>query len=156
MRIATMVCNALALALASLSGDARPGVDQLDWMVGHWCSDSDDTRIEELWLPSPGDLMLGLNRTVAGDRTSAFEYLRIVVDADQRASYVAQPGGRPPTAFQLTKAGESWVRFENPEHDFPQRIEYRRNGHALSAQISGPGADGAVVSIPFEFTLCGP
>jgi hypothetical protein len=29
------------------------------------------------------------------------------------------------------------VRFENPSHDFPQRIEYRRDGNVLRAEASG-------------------
>ncbi len=139
----------LALSLVG-EADTRPSVARLDWLVGHWCSDS---GIEELWLTSPGDLMLGVNRTVVGGRTRAFEFLRIAADGNG-VRYLAQPGGREATAFRLTDTGERWARFDNPAHDFPQRIEYRRDGERLVAEISGPGEGGRVKSIPFEFEPC--
>jgi hypothetical protein len=43
--------------------------------------------------------------------------------------------------------------FENLEHDFPQRIEYQRDGDRLTATISGPGEDGEVQSISFGWDL---
>lgn len=51
--------------------------------------------------------------------------------------------------------GENWVVFENPQHDFPKRIEYRRDGTALKASISGPGDDGKILRIPFDYRRCG-
>ena len=65
----------------------------------------------------------------------AFEYLRIV-ERDGGLVYVAQPGGRSPTEFVLTKIDGSRAVFENPRHDFPQRIVYElSNKDSLSASI---------------------
>ncbi len=77
------------------------------------------------------------------------------VDLDGTQSYIAQPGGRPPTAFRRTAGGERWVRFENPEHDFPRRIEYRREGDALHAEIAGPDENGKEIVISFDYSRCG-
>jgi hypothetical protein len=99
-------------------------------------------------------MAIGLGRTLAQGATTAFEYLRIV-DLDGVPAYVAQPGGRPPTTFRMTASGEQWIRFENPEHDFPQRIEYRRASDTLHAEIAGPGADGAEAVISFDYRKCG-
>ncbi len=156
MRTATAVAGgALALVLGAATIDAPAGAEDFGWLSGHWCSDSQGARTEELWLPMAGGVMLALNRTVASGRTTGFEYLRIFSDA-QGTRYVAQPGGRPPTSFTLVTRGQGWARFENLKHDFPQRIEYRRDGDALTAEISGPGDDGATVSIPLHFRPCGP
>ena len=38
--------------------------------------------------------------------------------------YYAQPGGRPATEFVLTEIGEKRAVFDNPRHDYPQRITY--------------------------------
>lgn len=125
----------------------------LDWIGGHWCTELGEETVEEVWLPPHGGVAIGLSRTRTGERTTAFEYLRIV-EVDGVPSYIAQPGGRPPTTFTRTASGDNWIRFENPEHDFPQRIEYRRDGDALRAETAGPGENGEEV-IAFDYRRCG-
>jgi Domain of unknown function (DUF6265) len=142
----------LVVAMACLPAFAAEP-DPLDWMEGDWCGSSGDERIEEHWLPAHGGLRLGVARTLEGPRTSAFEFLRIEV-VDGVATYIAQPGGAPPTAFKRTAGGDNWIRFENLQHDFPKRIEYRRTGNALHAEIAGPGKDGRETVIPFDFAVC--
>ncbi len=80
--------------------------------------------------------MLGLNRHVRGDGTAGFEFLRLVEDS-AGVTYFVSPGGGPTTPFRLTMADESMAVFENPEHDFPTRIEYRLDGETLVASIAG-------------------
>jgi len=98
--------------------------------------------------------MLGMSRTVAGEKTVEFEYLRI----EQRADgiyYVAHPKARcPGTDFKLTRASATEAVFENPQHDFPRRVEYRRTPTGLHAEIAGPGRDGKERVIPFEYRRC--
>ena len=147
------VASLLGVALGSLF-QAHSADHRFGWMTGHWCSQTKGAVIQERWLPATDNLMLGVNRTVANNRTLAFEYLRIEVDEEQQAQFVAQPGGRQPIAFALADSGSDWARFENPDHDFPQGIEYRRQGDHLSARTSGPGKDGAEVEIAFEFEIC--
>ena len=83
----------------------------------------------------------------------SFEFLRIA-EIDGVPTYHAQPGGRAPTAFKRSDGGAQWVRFENPAHDFPQRIEYRRDGDLLNAVISGPGKDGKTQQVPYALKRC--
>lgn len=44
--------------------------------------------------------------------------------------------------------------FENLAHDFPNRVEYRRDGTGLRAVIAGPGRNGKKREIPFENHRC--
>lgn len=142
---------ALAIPIARAKDAAQ--TDGLDWIQGDWCGGDDNERIEEHWLSTHGGLRLGLGRTLKGSRTSSFEFLRIDV-VDGVATYIAQPQGAPPTAFKRTAGGKDWVRFENPQHDFPKRVEYRRSGNALHAEIAGPGEVGKEIVIPFAYTAC--
>lgn len=81
--------------------------------------------------------MVGVNRTIAGGKTVFYEYLRIEVQEDG-IYYLASPKGRyPPTPFKLTSSTANEAVFENPEHDFPTRIIYRRRGNKLYARIEG-------------------
>jgi hypothetical protein len=134
--------------------DAEPtATPDLGWIAGHWCLESSGELIEEHWLPAQGDLMLGLGRTVKGGKTMSFEFLRIE-SKDGATHYLAQPQGAPPTAFKLTASGPNWARFENPRHDFPTRVEYRRGAAGLHAEIAGPGEGDKEVVIPFDYGPC--
>ena len=145
---------AAALLGAALPGTAAdPGLP--DWMAGRWCGTRSEPQIEEVWLIPAGGLMLGLARTVsASGRPTQFEFLRIEL-RDGVPTYLAQPQGAPPVAFKLTQAGATSARFENPAHDFPQRIEYRRTGSSLRAEIAGPRGGGERV-IGFDYAACPP
>jgi hypothetical protein len=118
---------------------------ELDWLAGHWCN----ADTEELWLPEREGLLLGVNRARAGK--PAFEFLRIEI-VDGKARYLAQPGGRPPTAFDETARAAQRIDFGNPQHDFPKRIRYWREGEVLHAAID----DGSEANaLGFRWEACG-
>ena len=94
------------------------------WLVGSR-SVKESVLLEEHWMDPASNLMLGVSRTLRGDKVVEFEFLRIESRADG-LYYVAQPGGRPPTDFKLTKWDGTEAVFENPAHDFPKRIIYRK------------------------------
>lgn len=114
-------------------------MSDLSWIAGAWQTAPGGRRqIEEHWTAVAGGSMMGVSRTVAGDKTVQFEYLRI----EQRADgiyYVAHPKARcPGTDFKLTRASATEAVFENPQHDFPKRIIYRKTGDdGLTASIDG-------------------
>ena len=130
---------------------AGPG---FDWLAGHWCSSDDGRQVDEVWLPEAGGALLGMSRTVRGGKTESYEFMRIV-PAGAGAGFHVQPNGVPPTLFAIVERGDGWVRFANAAHDFPNRIEYRREGEALKASIAGPGRDGREMRIPFDSRRCG-
>lgn len=119
-------------------------------MTGTWRMQQGDLLIEEVWTAPAGGTMLGLNRTIRGEETVAFEWLRI--EARPRGLvYLAHPGGRMPgTAFELQSSEPGTAVFENLDHDFPQRIAYRRaEPDRLSVDVTGDGS-------PLHFELTGP
>ncbi len=141
------------LLYAASSSAADSPARTFDWLVGHWCSKSDDTLIEEFWLPVEGDVALGVGRTIKGDKTVSVEFMRIET-RDGVTNFVALLEGQPPTPFRLSASGQQWARFENPQHDFPKRIELRRTPGGLHAEIAGPGQNGKEQVISFEYQRC--
>ena len=113
---------------------AEPKLEDLKWIAGHWAATIDGVAMEELWLAPSGGMMLGLHRDVSS-RTS-FEFIRITVTKDGIA-YMAQPGGKPPTAFKLVESTPGRAVFANPQHDFPQRILYWLKDGKLCARVEG-------------------
>lgn len=114
-------------------------ISELAWISGNWqTAAGGKAQIEEHWMSPAGGSMVGMGRTIAGGKTVEFEYLRI----EQRAEeiyYVASPKGRcPGTDFNLTRLTRQEATFENPEHDFPKRVIYRKNSDgSLTASIDG-------------------
>lgn len=149
--VVTAACFSGLLAGTSAFA-AEPGLP--GWMAGRWCGGSGGTSIEEVWLPPAGGYLIGMSRTVAAQRPrEEFEFLRVAM-RDGVPTYLAQPQGGPVVAFKQTQAGEQSVRFENPAHDFPTRVEYRRTTGGLHAEIAGPGKDGRERVIGFDYTRC--
>jgi hypothetical protein len=138
------------LLAAASSGAANP--PDLTWLAGHWCQQKGTELIEENWLPPRGGSMLSAGRTTSGGETRAFEFLRLEIKG-REVTFIAQPNGVAPTRFAMTASGAGWARFENPEHDFPQRVEYRRTATGLHAEIAGPGGNGEQV-IGFDYLPC--
>lgn len=111
----------------------------LSWIAGDWQTlPSGGRQVDEHWSEPLGGTMMGNSRTVAGGRTVAFEYLRIEARADG-IYYVAHPDARTPgTDFKLTTRAADQATFENPQHDFPKRITYKKNADgSLTASVDG-------------------
>ena len=106
-----------------LPESAKATIDDMAWLADAWTGTRRTSSIEERWSPPKGGAMLGISRTVRGEKMSAFEYLRIV-ERDGGLVYVAQPNGRPPTEYVLTELKNQRAVFVNPRHDYPQRIVY--------------------------------
>ena len=121
-----------------LMAQATPAVrmGDLSWLSGHWATDRQGWLTEEYWSGPQGGIMIGYSRSVERDRVTQWEFLRIEPGPDGVPVYWASPSGRPAVGFRLVASGPSSATFENPAHDYPQRIRYRREGTALSATIS--------------------
>ncbi|MBL8339903.1 MAG: hypothetical protein JNL30_00425 [Rubrivivax sp.] len=106
-------------------------LDELRWLAGCWQQDDGHRGSVEVWLPAAGNSMLGMSRTVRGGRTVFFEFMQLrSPPADNPGAgaaaveFVASPSGRAATTFRATALSPTAATFENPAHDFPQRIVY--------------------------------
>lgn len=105
-----------------------------------------------------GGTMHGMSRTVSKQdgRTVDFEATRIE-ELEGRLRFIAKPARQPEATFEAITLTDSSVVFENPAHDFPQRVGYRRlPGGGIEGWIEGrePGAaaDAPVRSILFPYS----
>ena len=148
----------LAAAFAALAPDvlaqspAPPaGITDAAFLSGSWETVNSGTRVEEMWTCPGPESMYATGRTIANGKTVFFEFLRIEARKDG-VFYVAQPKGRPPTDFRLTRHEAGVVVFENPEHDFPKRITYTKSGSdGLVARVEGD-ASSAEKAEEFRYT----
>jgi hypothetical protein len=137
---------------AASSQEAKPSLSDLNWLAGCWefTVPEKQLTITEQWMRPAGGMTIGSGRTLKGGKAVAFEFLRLVEEADG-IYYVAKPNSnKEETRFKLIKSGQSEVVFENPTHDFPQRIIYRRSGEKLDARIEG-AANGKTRGLDFPY-----
>ena len=137
----------MALGVGSAAQDTPPhtvdaeAIALPNWLSGCWISEGEgEARTEECWTAPHGSMLLGSGHNYAGPRTRSFEHMRIE-RVDGSLVFVAQPGGSPPTRFvlQATRVGaelRDGLLFVNVENDYPQRVQYWREGAELVAEIS--------------------
>jgi uncharacterized protein DUF6265 len=114
-----------------------PTVAQVGWIAGCWERSAGARLIEEQWMRPRAGLMLGVSRTVVGDSLREYEQVALF-ERDGHLVYAATPARQPPAEFESTAVSDSAVTFENPAHDFPQRVIYRRRGaDSLLARVEG-------------------
>lgn len=142
--------------MASQACAAEPQIESVTWLAGCWASDGGERGSEERWTPLAGGTMLGVGRTVEKGKTVAFEFMEIRVLPDGKLAFIAHPAGQGTTVFTALRASGSEVVFENPEHDFPQRVAYAKDGESkLRARIEGTEAGALrVIEFPMSRTSC--
>ncbi|HSB11701.1 MAG TPA: DUF6265 family protein [Blastocatellia bacterium] len=123
-----ILCLAFSCAVV-MGQNASPEMEKLAWISGCWKSEG-KVQTEEQWTKLEGQSMLGVGRTIANGKTVFHEFLQIRDRADG-VFYIAQPNGGAAVEFKLVKVNATQAVFENPQHDFPQRIIYQRSVDGL-------------------------
>jgi hypothetical protein len=115
-------------------------------MSGYWLSCEGGRETAENWIGAGTGTLLGTNLSGGG-----FEFLRVAANESGGFSYYSMPSGRSPaTEFAMTTHAGQRAVFENPQHDFPTRIVYERDGDAMLARIEGE-IDGRGESMEWRF-----
>lgn len=118
--------------------EAVPQLQQMAWLAGTWqrVGMPDGQSGYERWTYDGAQGFTGVGVSERGGKAVFEEKLRIVAK-DNAVYYVADvQENAQPVYFKLTKLSESGFVFENPTHDFPQKIAYKKNGKRLHAKIS--------------------
>lgn len=133
--------NIMTVAIALLSSAAAPVPSMPDWMAGCWSEQKGAEWTDECWSAPRGGIMLGSGRNGRGDRLLSWEATQIEWGGDGKLVFYGSVRGGARVAFPATATGPRSIVFANPQHDYPQRIRYWREGSDLAAEISL--ADGA-------------
>jgi Domain of unknown function (DUF6265) len=150
-----LVIAVAASMFAAWAGAPTARVNRLAWLSGCWEQAAGSRLVEEQWTRPRGGLMLGAGRTLRGDTLVEYEQTRIF-EQGGRLVYGANPSGQAPAEFESIELSDSSVTFENPTHDFPQRVIYRRHGaDSLLGRVEGMrGGSLRGVDFPYARVAC--
>jgi hypothetical protein len=127
---------------------------KLGWIVNKWMYKEGDNVTFENWVKLNDELFSGESYTVKDGDTILNEQLKIEKIGDD-VYYTAIVKHNPgPVHFKLIEHGENKAVFENPEHDFPNRIIYElKEGNFLYARVEGKNKKGEDVTGEFFYTM---
>ena len=136
--ISRFLCVLFLSSISALADEPMNKIEDLAWLQGCWIGTGKERSYSEQWMKPAGKTMIGMSRTIVKDRTVAYEFLLIRQEENGEIVLIAKPSGQKEASFKLTKLADREVIFENPAHDFPQRIIYRspKDG-VLNASIDG-------------------
>ncbi len=114
--------------------------ENVGWLAGCWANRSGKITSYELWKKISDTLYEGKSFTIKGDDIAVDETM-LLVQRGNDLWYIPtvknQNDGKQ-VPFRLTSAENKQLVFENPGHDFPQKITYTQwSADSLVAEISG-------------------
>jgi hypothetical protein len=137
----------ILLALTVSATDLAP----FERLSGCWENRDSNQIYEEQWMKPAGEVMLGMSRTLRNGKAVTFEFIQIQTRANG-TFYIASPSRQEKTEFKLTSFENNIAIFENPDHDFPQKVVYKFTGEdSLEAWIEGTN-NGKSSKIEFPMT----
>lgn len=126
----------VALLVKIAPAQSRP-TDSIGWLTGCWEWRTPSRVVEEQWSSTTGGTLLGFSKTTVRDSLREYEFIRIDAAGDALI-YHAQPVRQAPAQFRALPPFDSVLTFTNPQHDFPQRVIYRRLGpDTIRARVEG-------------------
>jgi len=129
-------------------------ITAVGWLQGCWQMTAGDRVVEEQWMAPRAGVMLSAGRTVRGSTLVEWEWV-LLREKDGTLEYEAHPSGQASAVFTARSATDNEVVFENPTHDFPQRVGYRRDKDSLLAWIEGTaGGKLRRVEFPYRRVAC--
>lgn len=147
-----LLTNSLPLPPARLATGAPPSAA---WLAGCWALQQGDHLVEESWMPERGGSMLGMSRTSIGGQVKEHEFV-VLAAAGSGLEYRVVAGNQPEVVFRADSPSGTEAVFENPAHDFPKRIGYRRVAQdSVEAWVDGgAGGKGTKISYPYHRVDC--
>jgi Domain of unknown function (DUF6265) len=124
-RVSMLVFSVLFLLLPVA---CAPRIAAFKWLEGDWeMPRRKGGVLVETWKFKDAKTMLGGSMSIVGKDTTVQESVRLFYKDKQfwYESTVPDQNDGKPIAFKMVRAEAGKFVFENPKHDFPQRIVYR-------------------------------
>ncbi len=135
----------IALIIAFVSCQKKETVEKdkikkADWLIGNWENKTPEGVLSENWQKLNDSTFSASSYYIKGKDTLHFETI-ILAQLGETLTYKATVKGQnddKPVFFPSTLESDKQLVFENPKHDYPQKITYTKGANnTLTAEISG-------------------
>ena len=115
-------------------------IEKVNWLLGSWENKSEEGTLSEIWEKKNDSTLVGESYFIRENDTLHSERIEVKQKGEDLL-YIPTVKGQnndKPITFKLTLATENEYTFENPAHDYPQKIVYKMvNANSLVTTISG-------------------
>lgn len=136
IRIILLACGGM---LFYVDGFSQRLVDT-KWLLGTWEQKTPKRTVYETWKHSNDSIYSGKSYLLKGKDTIVLETISLL-QTSETLYYIPTVGNQNssmPVHFKLISSLGKQLVFENPKHDFPQKITYTLiTSDSLLAEISG-------------------
>ncbi len=124
---------------SKIETDKYSQFQKTEWLIGNWQKQTKKEILTESWQKLDDSTLVGQSYFIDGVDTLSSESIRIE-QRNRKLFYIPTVKGQNNgmvVNFNLTSVNDSSLIFENPEHDFPQKITYNKmKNDSLMAEIS--------------------
>lgn len=114
---------------------------KMNWLIGQWENKSAEGYLTETWKKDNDSTFSGRTYFIINNKDTVHSESIILTQLKDELIYRPTVKGQnndEPVDFKLTSETENNFTFENPKHDYPQKIVYKKvNDRSLVATISG-------------------
>ncbi|MEM7552113.1 MAG: DUF6265 family protein [Bacteroidota bacterium] len=126
------------MVIVGYSQSQNAKIKKTEWLIGTWVNETKRGNIYETWIKLNDQELFGKSYQVQEQDTVVMETVRLVEESDN-LFYIPTVNNQnqgEPVRFAMSRLTESEMKFENPKHDSPQVIYYRKEGdNDLLAEI---------------------
>lgn len=139
-----LICSTSLLMLISCQNKSEKNFEQLEkmnWLIGNWENKMDEGLLTETWIKENDSTFSGTTYFIINKKDTVHSETIILKQIKDELIYSPTVKGQnndEPVDFKLSSENENTFAFENPKHDYPQKIVYKKvNENSLVATISG-------------------
>lgn len=115
-------------------------LEEAKWLIGTWGNKTKEGNLTETWSQLNDSTLSGKTIFTTGKDTLFTETIEIIQVNDSLLynTKVSNQNEGKVVSFKASSNSENQIIFENPKHDFPQKIAYNKiSTDSLVAKISG-------------------
>lgn len=116
-------------------------LEKMNWLIGQWENKMPYGVLTETWTKDNDSTFSGKSYFIKNEKDTVHSESIILNQIKDELLYKPTVKGQnndEPVEFKLTTEIDNSFAFENPKHDFPQKIVYKKvNDKSLIATISG-------------------
>ena len=138
-----LICTLLLVVVASCQNKSEKKFDKLEkmnWLIGSWEQKLPDGTISESWTKENDSTFSGKSFFIKDKDTVHSESI-VLIQKKEDLLYIPTVIGQnndEAVTFTLSSDIDNTFSFENPTHDYPQKITYKKISETnLLATISG-------------------